>query len=540
MKKIAKIFSIGLIALSMTSCDSWLDDVKQTSNVDDVAAFESESTVDLYVNGFYTWINSYSSFGTRQFNGSLTEAMTDIFKYAGSNLTARAGQPNDYSALAIPFTSGSDGLYGCWSHAYEAIRRINQFLTLLDGHIDEFPANRVAQWQAQARFMRAFFYFQLARRHGGVILYDCLPTDGNKARSTADETWDFIAEDLDFAAANLPEKWNAANNGRATRYAALAFKSRCMLYAERWQDAFDAADAVKLSGQYSLMSKFTDAYAGQNAESILDYRYDANVGPNHQFDKNYTPACDKSAAACGACPTQDFVECFEDKDGNKVDWTAWHTQTTTTPPYDRLEPRFAATVMYPGCTWKGMTLDMCVGGELVEFFDYGTRSGGGGHTVTGYALRKLLNEANTDITAKNSAQTWVEIRYAEVLLNRAEAAFRLGKIGEAQASLNEVRARVGLPAKTSTGDQFWKDYRNERKIELAFEGHLFWDMRRWKLCHTEYNNYRRHALKLDGGIYYYVDCDNVDQMFDPKCYVLPIPAEEIKNNSLIKQYDEWL
>lgn len=538
MNKLFKYFAVAAIGLSFTSCDNWLDDVKQTSNVDDVAAFESETTVDLYVNGFYTWIHGYGSFGDKQFNGSLTEAMTDIFKYAGSNQTARAGQPNDYSQLAVPMTVDGGGLYGCWSHAYTSIRRINQFLVLLNDHLGEFPEKRIGEWQGQARFMRAFFYFQLARRHGGVILYDGLPVH-DKARATEDETWDFIAEDLDFAAEHLPESWNAANKGRADKYAALALKSRAMLYAQRWQEAFDAADAVVKSGKYKLMPNYKDAYAGNNAESIFDYRYDASVGPNHNFDANYVPSTDKSAASCGACPTQDFVECFEKADGTKVDWSAWHSQTSTTPPYDQLEPRFAATVMYPGCTWKGQKMDFSVQGPNVIYFDYGTRSGGGGETVTGYALRKLIDESHTDITAIKSAQTWVELRYAEVLLNRCEAAYRLGRIADAQASLNQVRARVGLPAKTTTGDRFWADYRNERKIELAFEGHLFWDMNRWRLCHIEYNNYRRHGLKLDNGTYHYIECDNADQMFDQKCYILPIPSDELKNNALIEQYDNW-
>ena len=538
MNKIFKLFSIGLIALSAVSCDSWLDDVKQTSKVDDVSVFESERTVDLYVDGFYTWLNGYGAFGDKQFSGSLTEAMTDIFKYAGSNQTARAGQPNDYSMLAVPMTVDGGGLYGCWTHAYNCIRRINQFLVLLDEHGAKYPENRIAEWQAQARFFRSFFYFRLARRHGGVILYDALPVH-DKARSTEEETWDFIQADFDFAAANLPDAWNAANKGRVTRFAALAMQSRAMLYAQRWQAAFDAADAVVQSGKYQLTPKFTDAYKGGNSESILEYRYSATTGPNHNFDANYVPSTDKSAASCGACPTQEFVECFETADGHKVDWSAWHSNTTTRPPYETLEPRFAATVMYPGCTWKGMTMDFSVQGPNVVYFDYGTRAGGGGETVTGYALRKLIDENHTDITAVKSAQTWVEIRYAEVLLNKAEAAYRLNRISDAQQAMNQVRARVGLPGKDTTGDQWFKDYRNERKIELAFEGHLFWDMNRWRLCHIEYNNYRRHGLKIDNGMYQYVECDNADQMFDQKCYILPIPSDELKNNKLIEQYDNW-
>ncbi len=152
-----------------------------------------------------------------------------------------------------------------------------------------------------------------------------------------------------------------------------------------------------------------------------------------------------------------------------------------------------------------------------------------------------MDEELIDVKGTKSTQSWVEIRYAEVLLNKAEAAFRLGKTGIAQNTMNEVRARVGvnLPPKSSVGEAWFKDYRNERKVELAYEGHLFWDMRRWQLAHTEYTGYRVHGMKINGNTYEYVDCDYQDRRFLRKLYVLPIPEDELKNNSLIEQYDEW-
>lgn len=540
MKKIAKYISIACIALGFSSCNDWLDDVPNKSEVDDVVAFESEEKVDLYVNGFYTWLSSYGQFGDRQFNGSLTEAMTDIFKYSGSNLTARAGQPNQYAELAAPMSPDGD-LLSCWDNGYSCIRRINQFLVLEEKYATGYRDELRQKWQAQARFFRAFIHFQLAKRHGGsIIIYDTLPVK-DKARATAEEVWDFIAKDLDFAADILPEAWNAANAGRVTKYAALALKSRVMLYAERWQDAYDAAEKVIKSGKYDLVADYAQAWKGGNKESILEFAYNTKnpaVGPSTSFDANYAPSTDGSTASCGPAPSQELVESYESKDGKKVDWTKWHSSTTEYPPYDQLEPRFAATVLYPGCTWKDLTLDMSVQGPNVTFFTYGDQAASLGNTCSGYLLRKLLNEDQKNVQIK-STQTWVEIRYAEVLLNKAEAAYRLGKIGDAQNAMNAVRARVHLPAKTSTGDEFFKDYRNERKVELAFEGHLYWDMVRWRLCATEYNNYRRHGIKVDNGTYNYVSIDRVDLQYNEKCYVLPVPSSELRNNNLMVQYDEW-
>lgn len=540
MKTITKIASVAIFSLAATSCNDWLDGVENKSSADDVAVFQTETTVDYYINGFYTWIGKYGQLDMNnyQFNGSWTEAMTDIFKYSGSFTFTRAGIPNSYAELAVPMTPDANQL-SCWDNAYSSIRRINQFLSLEEKFGGKFTDNQRNLWRAQARFFRAFMNFQLAKRHGGsIILFDALPDGPNKARSSAEDVWDFIEADLDFAADNLPVTWDAANTGRITKYAALAFKSRAMLYAERWQEAYDAAKDVIDNGPYDLVDSYVAATAGSNKESIIECRYDVQLGPNTQYDFYYSPATD-NVSACGPAPTQELVECYETKDGNKVDWTTWHETTTVVPPYDQLEPRFAATILYPGCTWKGQTLDMSVQGPNVVFFDYGTQTQANGNTCTGYLVRKFLNPDMKDVVGIRSGQTWVELRFAEVLLNFSEAAYRLNKMDDARSALNRVRARVGLPAKASTGNGFFADYRNERKLELAFEGQLYWDMVRWRLCATEYNNYRRHGVKVSNGSYSYVEVDNTDLRYSEKCYILPVPQSEINNNNLIEQYDNW-
>lgn len=540
MKKIAKYISVACLSLAFASCNDWLDDVENKSTVDDAAVFYSESTIDYYIDGFYTWIGKYGQLDmdNYQFNGSWTEAMTDIFKYSGSFTFRRAGIPNSYAELAVPMSPDANQL-SCWDNAYSSIRRINQFLALEEQYAGKFNETQRNIWRAQARFFRAFMNFQLAKRHGGsIILFDGLPEGPNKARSSAKDVWDFIEADLDFCAENLPESWNSANTGRITKYAALAFKSRVMLYAERWQEAYDAANDVILNGPYALMTTYTAATAGGNKESIIECRYDALQGPNTQYDYYYSPETENNGA-CGPAPTQELVECYEKADGSKVDWTPWHGTTTTPPPYDQLEPRFAATVFYPGCTWKGQTLNMSVEGPNVKFFDYGTQTQANGNTCTGYLVRKFLNPDMKDVIGLKSAQTWVELRFAEVLLNFAEAAYNLNKMDDVREALKRIRNRVGLPAKASSGNSLLNDYRNERKIELAFEGQLYWDMVRWKLCHTEYNNYRRHGVKVNNGSYTYVEVDNNDLRYSEKCYVLPVPQSEINNNNLIEQYDNW-
>lgn len=537
MKKL--IYHITLIIalfLIVTSCNDWIDGVKQTTTVSDEIIWEDESSINLYINGFYTYIHNYGQFGTDQFTGSLTEGLTETFKYGSYALGDRAGHPNNYVLNPEAITSAGCR-YSVWTTAYENIRRINQFMVLqqeYSKHSDE----KNLLWEAQVRFFRAFVYFQLAKRHGGVILYTDLSATKNKPRSSTEETWNLIAEDLDFAAEYLPVEWNAANKNRITKGAAYALKSRAMLYAERWQEAYNAADNVIKLNLYDLVNDYAQSWKGKNKESILEFDY-ALGGPNHTFDQYYVPFCDGYEFGSLGTPTQEMVEAYEKADGTIVDWDLWHTTTTTPPPYDQLEPRFHATVIYRGSTWKGRVMDCSVNGVNGEFMAYREQPYSYGKTTTGYFLRKLLDENLTDLKGTKSTQPWVEIRYAEVLLNKAEAAFRLNLMSEAQSAMNLIRARTNLPPKTSTGNEWFKDYRNERKVELAYEGHLFWDMRRWKLADTEYTGYRVHGFKIIGNIYEYIDCDYQDRKFLKKLYVLPVPDEELQNNSMIEQYDEW-
>lgn len=525
------------LLFSATSCNNWIDGVVQTSTVTDEVIWQNEESVDLYMNGFYTYIDKYGQFGTNQFGGSLTESLTETLKYGSYALGHRAGHPNNYVFNPDAITSAGC-LYSVWSTAYENIRRINQFIDLQKKY-SKFPEEKNLVWEAQARFFRAFVYFQLAKRHGGVILYTDLNMKNNQDRSTEEETWNLIESDLDFAAENLPVEWNSSNKGRLTKGAAYALQSRAMLYAQRWQKAYDAANAVISLGIYGLVDDYAQSWKGNNKESILEFAY-TQSGPNHTFDQYYVPFCDGYDYGALGTPTQEMVEAYEKADGTKVDWTPWHTSTTTPPPYDQLEPRFHATVIYRGSVWKERVMDCSVNGQNGEFMPYREQPYSYGKTTTGYFLRKLLDESLIDVKGTKSTQSTVEIRYAEVLLNKAEAAYQLGgKLGEAQNTMNEVRKRVNLPGKTSTGDAWFSDYRNERRVELSYEGHLFWDMRRWKLADTEYSDYRVHGIKIMGDTYEYIDCDYQDRKFPKKLYVLPIPDAELTNNSLIQQYDEW-
>lgn len=545
MKTIYKYLSLAVIGCSLASCNDWLDDVKSTTTVDDVTVWQYESTVNEQVDYFYRLLHGWGQFADSDFNGSLTEALTDVLKYNNSALGARGGTVYQY-CVDYNYMSPTQNALSGWSTVYSQVRYANQFLDLMNKY-STFGQEKNDLWEAQVRFFRAYAYFMLAKRYDGGIIYDDLPgMDGNKAMSSKEELWDFIEQDLDYAIEHLPDAWpsGAYYTGRVTNMAAMAFKSRAMLYAERWQKAYDAADAVEKSGKYALTSNYNQSWKGNNSESILQFMYNRDKGPNHQFDQNYAPVIGSNPYEYGATgvPTQEMVESYEAKDGTKVDWTPWHgNPTTVTPPYSRLEPRFAATIVYPGSTYQNVKMDNCEGGVNGFWQEYGSAPYMWNATCTGYYLRKLVDESHTDLVSVKSSQTYVAMRYAEVLLNKAEAAYRLGMMSEAQAAMNQVRARVGLPAKNSSGEQWFNDYRNERKVELAYEGHLYWDMRRWKLAHIEYNDYRQHGFHITtDGTYEYIAVDLDDRKFNEKTYCFPIPVSEVRDNELLNQYPQWL
>ena len=256
---------LSFAALGLTSCNDWLD-LTPTDRVSDKSAWESQEATDLYINNFYEYIAIYGQFGDQQFNGNLTEGLTDTFKYGSPITGSRAGDCNNYVFTPEQLTSGGS-LLDCWTKTYERIRRINEFLAAQQNY-STYSEEVNIRYEAQARFFRAFLYFQLAKRHGQAIIFKTLAeTVKNTPLASPAETWQYIYDELTFAAENLPESWNAQNTGRVTKGAAYAMLARAMVYAERWADAKAAGEKVLELG-YELASTYEAATKGGNSESI--------------------------------------------------------------------------------------------------------------------------------------------------------------------------------------------------------------------------------------------------------------------------------
>ena len=538
-----------IMGLSFTSCNDFLDP-DPTDRLSEKLFWQNEESTDLYLNSFYPYLSSYGNFGTSQFNnGLLTEGMTDMLKYGSYS----AGVGNANRIVFNPYFVTADQSQGLviWTTSYERIRRVNEFLSSMSKY-STYNEDTNKRYEAQIRFIRAFLYYQLLLRTNTVIIFDKLPDGNSKPLSPESDCWDFVEQDLDYAIQNLPVQWDATRSGRITKGAALAMKSRAMLLAKRWEKARAAAsEVINLQDNGSLVyelnkdykNAFKSYFDNGNKESILEFRYKLPA-PYHSFDRDFAPGVDWANNGGSACPTQEMVEEYELATGGKADWSKWHSKTTETPPYSLLEPRFHASVLYNGASWKNRKIETFVDGKD-GYIDYGFQANTNGKTTTGYYLRKYLDESIADISTTYSAQPWIEIRLAEVYLNLAEACAMLGSTYDKDANnaIRTIRERVKLPYTDLTGEELMKAIRHERKVELAYEGFYYWDLRRWRMADSILDGVRFHGLKITQSgttlTYEYIDCDKEDRKFPERFYNFPIPTTEIANNLAISQINLW-
>jgi hypothetical protein len=395
---------------------------------------------------------------------------------------------------------------------YAQIRRINILLTAIDsGSLD--PA-LVRKFKGEALFFRAYRYFEMTRRYGGVPLVlapEELTDDLLVERAPTSVVMAQILADLDSAAAMLPAvtAGSGANDGHVHMGTALALKGRVLLYyaspqfnrsgdLTRWQNAYDANLAAKTyltSSGFHLHPSFEKLwFEPMNPEAIFVRRY-AYPQSTHNWAAAVRPL-DESQGTTGADrPTWEMVKAFPMRDGTPI---------TNNPLYDTLsfwknrDPRLYSTIAYNGAVWElsrksGRRQWTYVGGESNN------------PTPTGFYARKAVNPAEDSFEAFNGTTPWIEIRYAEVLMNLAEAANALGKTQEAYDEIIALRARAGIDPgagglyglEPGMGTAQMQDaIMLERRIEFAYENLRYWDLRRNMLFETELNGKRRTGLKI--------------------------------------------
>lgn len=549
---ILKCCAAALVLAGGVSCTDLLD-MTPTNLVSDKTMWEKTETAEWAVNSLYTYV--YSVMANQSVVG-LTESLTDMMKYGSYNYNSLAFVPSEFAYGEDHTIKATyvNAYMGYWGTRYSQITKINEAYSNLKkyGKMSDTDKTRL---EAEIRFMRAYVYFDLVKRYKEVIIYDenmdAIVKD--KALSTEEQAWDFIKADFDFAADKLPVKEDA--KGRLDRGAAYAMLTRTMLYAKRYDAVISASEAIAKLG-YDLEKKYSDSYSktisSGNVEAILQYLFNRAENITHLFDFYYTPGGDftmygETGGGYGT-PTQELVESYELATGGFPDWSDWHdVGVTRTPPYALLEPRFQATVLYNGSQWKGREIQPWHGGAD-GFCEWNVEPEPNGRTTTGYYLRKMVDETHNVIQYTSGVQPFTVIRYAEVLLNRAEALYKTGKEGEANDIVNKIRDRVGLPALSVDGEELMAAIRQERKVEFAFEGLWYWDLRRWGIAHEKYplglSDYMVHGFKItkdeEGNFTYdYISVDDQKRNFPQRLYRFPLPAAELNNNGSVNQFPEW-
>jgi hypothetical protein len=434
---------------------------------------------------------------------------------------------------------------------WQPINRTNIFFENIDTEreveIDETTLNRM---MGEMKVIRAHSYFKLISLFGGVPLITktfSLEDDFKMPRNTYVEVMDFVLSELDEAIDLLPLEYENSDKGRITKGAAMAIKSRALLYRasplnnpendqQKWQQAADAAKAVIDLNQYALADNYRTMFLEEeiyNSEMIWQRPY-------NQFDSPEAVYVELSLYPNGyngfgqVHPLHNLVEDYETVNGllpkNDPEFNPQN-------PYVNRDPRFYATILHDGAPFQGR--------EVETFFPGGLDSNEGpvsawNATQTGYYQLKFANERIVNPSSNNMSQTpWTFYRYAEILLNYAEASYFLGDEATAREYINMVRNRpsVNMPEVTESGDALFERIVNERRIELVFEEHRWFDVRRWKILPQVANEDRTRMIirKNPDGTKQYEVAFWKEGNYNEANYLLPIPQSEINKNALLEQ-----
>lgn len=534
----AMIFSVVFIS----SCTKNVLDKTPASSYTDDAVWKSTNLITAFVDNTYRVMPTGYTYRSLKL-ATLTD---EVYRRGGGNNVANAGNVTAAALGMLDFWVSPNG-YSYWP----VITKCNIFFQNIEAApVEESLKKRMT---GEMKFLRAYAYFNLVSFFGGVPLITSpfnLTDDFNLPRNTYDECMDFVVKEFDAAADLLPLTYPAKDLGRLTKGAALAAKSRALLYmasplnnpsnaTEKWEAAAKAAKAVIDLNIYSLFPSYKDQFLVQNSynpEAIWTRPYNYSVSPEGTYLELQLYPNGYSGFGQVA-PYHNIVDSFEMVSGKlPKDDPSYNPQN----PYVNRDPRFYATILYDGAPFKD---------REVETFTPGGKDSREGPisswnaTETGYYVRKFIEESITNPSTTNQGnQSWIFFRYAEILLNYAEAEYFLGDEPAAREYVNMVRSRpsVQMPAITEGGTQLLTRIQHERQIELCFEDHRYFDIRRWKIAPVVLNVLpkRMDIVKdpVTGKKTYTVNTmENFTFGFTDKNYLLPIPRTEIDKNPQLVQ-----
>ncbi|NLI35276.1 MAG: RagB/SusD family nutrient uptake outer membrane protein [Bacteroidales bacterium] len=536
MKKYIYIQLCLIFSLLCTSCNDFLDR-KPLDKMTEDDVFNDDALLAAYVNACY---NAYpTGFEEAMMSSTTDETYTRHGKESSIIVSKGEMTPDNITT----FDAGRFSNFNYWEKAYEYLRNINIFFEKIDGaNVSKDLKSRLT---GEMEFIRAFIYSNLIWRFGGVpiVTHSFALGDNNYSlpRNSYDECVDYIISDLNDAINRLPAKMEGENSGRASADACKALKARVLLYAasplnnpnndkSKWEKARDASlEVINLPG-YELAKDYRSLFLEDNKEVIFKREYTKANG--HRMNLFNSP--NGYDGWGGNCPLQNIVDDYEMKlTGKKPaeEGSGYDPKN----PYQGRDPRFYASILYNGAMYRGRPVEVFIPkGKDSSQGDIGSWN----TSLTGYYLYKFMDEDQS--LSETNTQPWIFFRLAEFYLNYAEAEFYLGNEEECRNAINRVRNResVKMPAVIESGDQLLEKLRNERRIELAFENHRYFDLRRWRIAEVYENIDAKgiEVVKKDDGTFSYNPITVLERKFLPQHYLLPIPRSEIikSNNSLIQ------
>lgn len=601
---------------TIASCNGDFLNTEPLTEISESQVWSDPALAEAFVTGIYQGL------GNGGFNEEMLASFTDeaIFTHPGRGITTVTEAR--VNAADVGWNNGDRRTWN-WQRLYSYIRRTNVAIDELSD--PQFPNDGgiVDRLMGEALFMRAYYYHDLARYFGGVPLverpYELGEETYELPRSTYQETIDFIIADLDQAITLLEGK--SMVDGRTSELAALALKSRVLLYAasdlhdaptaqanssllagygdidllaytsgnrtERWQRAQAAAMEVIQKGSGNLYGLSEPVPHEEGIQNYINNSLSRNGGENELIFARYFINMNQEDGGrqglfngpngynnwAGNSPVQLLVDDYEMMDGTEFDWS---DPDHASSPYDNRDARFYASILYDGAQWKPRstanqsrdplgqiqtgTYEVTDGsGAKVTHFGLDTRNSpieDWNGSYTGYYVRKFI-DPDPAIVDQNTWQEvpWPILRYTEAVFNYVEASLELGQEDVAREWLNQIRYRVGQPAITDSGEELMERYRNERRVEMAYEEQRFHDVRRWMIAEETLGR-KANLISITGelkpgaslSIYRYdpelYNYEYVVQPIDPgkenrlwldKMYFTPIHRDEMNRNSELIQ-----
>ena len=587
MKNIKKILFV--ILLITPSCSQDFLNRDPLDQFGEETVWTDLALMETFVNNIY-W-NLYHGFDGKIGMSMLCDESVRASDRGASNVVKSMINPGNYDVYT---QVGQRKL--CWDHLFLYVRACNIFFE--NSRDRTYPdMELLTRLTGEVHFLRAFIYYFLAVQYGGVPVIDkvfALNDDFFVPRDPLEKVIKFVVDDCDAATALLKTTNIAENRGRATKGAALALKARMLLWAaselannsswatgysnpeyiaytsgnrtDRWQAAKDAAKAVMDLGIYNLhkanpspdddiVANLDETYLLKETVEDIFVRY---FLPKTTDTEVYAPGLQYGSGGyhCQGSnnPSQTAVDFYEMNDGSKFDW---NNPEHKAAPYKNREPRFYSNILYDGAQWRSRPDDLFLLDPLgiLQTGYYmnadGTRRGGldtrsapspsedWNCTYSGYYQKKHI-DPSVACWFNHQDLPWRHFRYAEILLIYAEACNALGEDAEAVKTINIIRNRAGLPGINSTGTQLRDDIRHERTVELMFEAHRYWDIRRWMIAPVAISGYAQSVeiiYPYGGGAPTFTPINLADRqrIWLDRAYFMPIQTNEMNRNRMLVQ-----